>query len=342
MRIGDHFRIGSVTKTFTATVILELVDRQVLSLGDRLSRWEPGVPGAQGITIAMLLGMRSGIWNEGGTGPGGRPSLLSEWVDRHCNGRDPACSGRIWAPQQIVNLAIRQGRAYAPGTWHYSDTDYVILGMIAQDVTDQPFGELVSRLVLNPLRLRHTSFPVTSTAMPSPAAAGYVQGARSTYQRGAVLNPSATFAAGNMISTLRDLQRWSRAFTAGELLRQQTRRLQRKLLSPPAAVPPLAGTGVSATLVLQYGLGLADLSNMLGYNGFLPVDGYSAEMWSLPRGGGTVVVLLNSVALCEGEFLADALNSSLAQVAFGRALHRTGTTEVQCTPASSAPPPSGS
>jgi D-alanyl-D-alanine carboxypeptidase len=332
MALGDHFRIGSVTKTFTASVILELVDRHVLSLSDRLSRWEPHVPGARRITIAMLLGMRSGIWDEGGTGPGGKPSLLSVWASRHCSGRDPACSKRVWTPQQIVNLAIRQGPAYPPGTWYYSDTNYVILGIIAHEVTQQPFAQLVRRLVLNPLHLRHTSFPVGSTAMPKPAAVGYVPGARNRYQRANVLNPSATFAAGNMVSTLRDLQKWSRAFTAGTLLSRRTRRLQRQMFLTPAAAPPLAGTGATATLVTRYGLGLANLSNMVGHNGFLPVDGYSAEMWSLPR-GGTVVELLNSVAVCQGEFLADALNSSLAQVAFGRALYRTATTEVHCTPA---------
>jgi hypothetical protein len=135
-----------------------------------------------------------------------------------------------------------------------------------------------------------------------------------------------------MISTLSDLQRWSRAFTVGTLLTRRTRLLQRRLFLTPAAALPLAGTGATATLVTRYGLGLADLSNMLGHNGVLPVDGYSAEMWSLPR-GGTVVELLNSVAVCQGEFLADALNSSFAQLAFGPALYRTATTVVHCTPA---------
>src|SRR5215469_15638005 len=66
MTLSDHFRIGGITKTFTATVILKLVDQHKLRLTDRLSSWEPGVPGARRITIGMLLGMRSGIWDEGG------------------------------------------------------------------------------------------------------------------------------------------------------------------------------------------------------------------------------------------------------------------------------------
>jgi len=333
MSARDHFRIGSITKTFTATVILELVDRHKLSLSDRLSRWEPRVPGARRITIGMLLGMRSGIWDEGGTGPGGQPSLLSQWAAKHCTGRDPACSERVWTPQQIVNLAIRQGRAYAPGTWYYSDTNYVILGIIARDVTHQPFARLVRRLVLKPLGLRQTSFPVASTAMPRPATVGYIQAADDSYQRADVLNPSATFAAGNMISTVGDLQKWSKAFASGKLLSARTRRLQRQFSLTPDTSLPLAGTGVTTTLVVRYGLGLADLGNLRGHNGFLPVDGYSAEMWSLPRGRGTVISLFNSIAACEGDFLADAANSALAQAAFGSALYRTASAEITCAKA---------
>jgi CubicO group peptidase (beta-lactamase class C family) len=97
MALDDHFRVGSITKTFTATVVLELVDRHLLSLSDRLSAWEPLVPNARRITVAMLLDMRSGFWDEGGTGPGGRESLPSAWVS-----------------QEIVNLAIRQGAVSQP------------------------------------------------------------------------------------------------------------------------------------------------------------------------------------------------------------------------------------
>src|SRR2546423_1262415 len=76
MQLSDHFRIGSVTKTFTATVILELVDQNKLSLDTPIAKWEPNIPNAKRITIRMLLGMRSGIWDEEGLGPEGQPSKL--------------------------------------------------------------------------------------------------------------------------------------------------------------------------------------------------------------------------------------------------------------------------
>ena len=109
MSINDHFRIGSVTKTFTATVILELVDRNKLQLSDRISRWEPNIPHANRITIRMLLDMRSGIWDEGGAGPNGNPSLLSEWLNNNCANKNSPTCGKYWSPESIVNLAIQQG-----------------------------------------------------------------------------------------------------------------------------------------------------------------------------------------------------------------------------------------
>ena len=338
MALDDHFRIGSITKTFTATVILELVDRHLLSLSDRLAAWEPLVPNARRITVAMLLDMRSGIWDEGGTGPGGRESLLSAWVSQHCRGHDPACGKRVWTPQEIVNLAIRQGAAYPPGTWYYSDTNYVILGIIAQDVTHQPFGRLLRGLVLDPLHLRQTSFPTSSLAIPRPATVGYVPDASGRYQPADVLNPSATFGYGNMISTLHDLQMWARDLAEGALLTPRTRRIRDQLMLTGVADYPLAGTGTTTGLVVRYGLGLIDLSNLVGHNGFISPDGYSAEMWSLPNGRGTIVELFNSLALCDNvEYLADAVNTSLAQAAFGSDLYRVASPEISCPDAAVVP-----
>jgi D-alanyl-D-alanine carboxypeptidase len=334
MTLSDHFRIGSITKTFTATVILELVDRHRLRLSDRLSAWEPRVPDARRITVAMLLDMRSGIWDEGGTGPGGKPSLLSQWVSNHCRDHDLACGRRMWSPQEIVNLAIRQGRAYPPGTWYYSDTNYVILGIIAQDVTRRPLATLVRKLVLDPLHLTQTSFPVRSLAIPRPATVGYRPAGGGRYRVANVLSPSATFGYGNMISTLRDLQRWARDLARGALLVPRTSRVRDRVVDTGVTDYPLTGTGVSTSLVLRYGLGLTDLSNLLGHNGFVPPDGYSAEMWSLPRGRGTVVELFNSIATCEGaEYLADAVNTSLVQAVFAPALYRVAGPELGCPPA---------
>lgn len=341
MKLNDHFRIGSVTKTFTATVILELVDRGMLHLSDPLSKWEPAVPNARRITIRMLLNMTSGIWDEGGTGPGGKPSLLSQWIGKHCGLGNPLCSQKIWSPQELVNLAIRQGAAYPPGVWYYSDTNYAILAIIAQDVTGEPFAQLLRRLVLRPLHLRHTSFPTSSVVLPTPATTGYEPNsltAPTQYVPGNILNPSALFGAGNIVSTLGDLEVWARALGTGALLKPATQRLRLKVLPTDIFFLPLAKTGLTTGLVGGYGLGLADLGHLLGHNGVVDPPGYTSDLWYLPSEHATFVVLFNSIALCaDGAPIADASLASISQAVFGADLYTFGSPIVNQCPAVNAP-----
>ncbi len=322
MRLEDHFRIGSATKTFTATAILELVDRHRLSLDQTIAKWEPRIPNARRITIRMLLGMRSGIWDEGGNGPSGRQSLLAKWTNQHCALRSPKPDcGRYWSPQEIINLAIKEGRAaYPPGVYYYSDTNYVLLALIAQSVAHKPFGKLVQQLILNPLNMRQTSFPTRRLAVPAPATSGYMPFPQKTPKRyllGTVPSPSTLFGAGNMVSTLHDLRIWDQALATGTLLKSATQRIRLNMVSLGAAFYPLAGSGFRSTLPLSYGLGIARLGNLIGHNGEVDPFGYTAELWYLPRLRGSVIVLLNSITPCQFSTLSDALAATLSDVAFG-------------------------
>src|SRR3712207_9190983 len=104
---------SSVTKTFTATVVLQLVDERRLALDDTLDTWLPQVQFADRITIRNLVNMTSGIFDEGGPG-----SLLVELAQAQ---RD-----RVWTPEEVVDLAVRQGPVGPPGgPFAYSDTNYV-------------------------------------------------------------------------------------------------------------------------------------------------------------------------------------------------------------------------
>jgi D-alanyl-D-alanine carboxypeptidase len=322
MRLEDHFRIGSVSKTFTATAILELVDRHRLRLDETIARWEPQLPNAKRITIRMLLAMRSGIWDEGGAGPSGRQSLLAKWTNQHCALRaaKPDC-GRFWSPQAIINLAIKEGRAaYPPGVYYYSDTNYVLLGLIAQKVTHEPFGKLVHQLILKPLHMRQTSFPTRRLTLPTPATSGYVAFPRKApkhYLPGTVPSPSTLFGAGNMVSTLHDLRIWARALATGALLEPATQRVRLDVIPIGGAFYPLKGSGFRSTLPVSYGLGIARAGNLLGHNGELDPFGYTAELWYLRSLRGSVVVLLNSITPCQYSTLSDALAATLSDVAFG-------------------------
>src|SRR5262249_20926856 len=157
---------------------------------------------------------------------GGEGSLLSAWVQRNChlNMPSPHCS-KYWKPQRIVDLAIKQGPEYAPGVFNYTDTAYVILGIIAQKVTHKPMSRLFEHMIFRPLHMKHTSFPTRSLKMPQPAAVGHLpklnkaQTAVLGYQRGPLVSPSLLFSAGGIISTLGDLEIWARALGQGTLLK---------------------------------------------------------------------------------------------------------------------------
>lgn len=311
---ATHFRIGSVTKTFTATVILQLVEEHRLRLDEDVDRWEPHLPYAEQITIRDLLDMHSGIFDEGG--PGSTLSKLSA--------QDPA---RAWTPQQVVDLAIADG-SQPPGTWGYSDTNYQLLALIAQRVTGRPFDELVEHRILRPLHLVHTSFPATSLAMPQPAAtpyqialpAGQVVAATS-------VNPSVLGGAGAMISTLPDLTRWARALGEGELLSPSMQRVREQLLPTDVEFPALPGFGATPLVAVGYGLGLEGAYGYFGHNGI--VNGSTSDLFYDPATHTSIVVLFNGEPFevtgtgknQQVQYLpiADALFTSLAEIVAGNA-----------------------
>ena len=325
MSLNDHFRIGSITKTFTATVILELVDRHKLRLNQSIDKWEPRVQNARRITIRMLLNMTSGIWDEGGPG-----SLLSKWVTQHCflNRPSPHC-GKYWKPQQLVDFAIKQGPEYPPGVEHYTDTAYVILGIIAQKVTHKSMGWLLQHMIFNPLHMRHTSFPTRSLKMPKPAPAGHLPVGEKVgtkiilrYVKGPLVSPSLLFSAGGIISTLGDLQIWARALGRGTLLKPGTQRQRLQQVNTGEVFAPLKGTGPTYAVGFGYALGLINAGGLLGHNGAYSVPGYTSDLWYLPRRRASVIVLLNSLTVCSVGFLSDATAMALAEVAFASSLQR--------------------
>jgi D-alanyl-D-alanine carboxypeptidase len=331
MTLADHFRVGSITKTFTATVILELVDRRRLSLDMPIAKWEPNIPNAKRITIRMLLGMRSGVWDEGGLGPEGQPSKLSQWVGENCKPKPTALCGQYWQPQQLIDFAIQEAQpAYPPGsTYYYSDTNYAILGLIAQKVTCRPLGVLMKRLIFDPLHLRQTSLPTHNAQLPTPATAGYIPSpiqAPTSYKPGPVPSPSLFFGAGNIVSTLHDLRIWARALGTGALLKPRTQRERLRLFPSGFALFPLSGFSLTTDLIGGYGLGIATAGGMRGHNGVLSVPGYTADLWYVPHVGGTVIVLLNSLTQCNLGTLPDMTAGTLATLAFGNRLLRTSTT----------------
>jgi CubicO group peptidase (beta-lactamase class C family) len=147
MQAGDRYRIASVTKPFVATVVLQLVSEGRLSLEDSVERRLPGlVPNGAAITVRELLNHTSGLFN-----------YTDDEVWLNAILLDP---GRHWSPRELVRVAVSHPPYFAPGTnWAYSNTNYVLLGLIIEAVTGRKLDQELSERLFGPLALRSTSFP---------------------------------------------------------------------------------------------------------------------------------------------------------------------------------------
>ena len=233
MRVGDRFRVGSITKTFVATVALQLVGAGRLRLEDPVDRWLPGlVPNGQHITIRELLNHTSGVFNYTDD-----PRVLAPYLQ---GDRD-----FVWQPRQLVAIATAHPPLFAPGTsWSYSNTGYILLGLIVEAATGTDLGRQLHRRIFGPLGLRDTSFPTTSPHINGRQAHGYANltpGAPLTDTT--ELSASWAWAAGSIVSTVDDVARFYRALLGGLLLRPD---LLRDMKTTVATGVP--GTG--------YGLGI--------------------------------------------------------------------------------------
>ncbi len=280
---SDSFRIGSVSKTFTATVILQLVDEGRVSLAGTVRTYAPALarryPAIGSRTVAQLLGMRSGL-----------PEYANDAVKLQSSNPQ-----RVWSANQLIALGMRSGPVKPAGgrTSVYTNTNYVILGQIAEAVTKTRFDRLVRQRLLAPLRLRDTVYPLpTDTRLPAPFTRGYVGpgGAEEIQQLGGSVeagadvtrwNPSWGNAAGMMISTIDDLARWANGVSGNALLSPRLQRLR------------LATTPMDASF--RYGLGILKLlpgGRWVGHEGGIP--GWSTWALKDPRTGTVVVTSVNA------------------------------------------------
>ena len=275
--VGDRVRVGSLTKTFVATVVLQLAAEHLLSISDTVSRWLPGlVPGGAGITIRELLQHTSGIYSYTND-PGFLQALFS----------DPT---RVWRPAELVRIAVAHPPVFPPGTsLAYSNTDYVLLGMIIQAATGHPVGQQLQARIFTPLGLRDTYLPYANPHLRTPYAHGYLLG-----QPGAtgpadatVFSPSWAGAAGGIVSTAADLARFYTALLSGKLL--PAAQLQQMMTTIP--IPMGQGVG--------YGLGVESVplpcGTAWGHTGDFP--GYFGNAFTTTGGSSQAVVLVNADGL---------------------------------------------
>jgi D-alanyl-D-alanine carboxypeptidase len=264
--VNGRFRVGSITKSFVATVVLQLSAERRLRLDDPIERHLPGlVPGGAGITVRQLLNHTSGIFNYTEDSEA-LPLVGAEFLAQ--------TRFRTYRPEQLVRIATAHPPYFPPGQgWHYSNTNYILAGLIIEKVTGRPYGHEVERRIIRPLGLRHTYVPGRSPFVPGPHAHGYLgpyAGEDPELRTVDItnVNPTWAWAAGEIISTTADLNRFYTALFGGRLLRPA------QLAEMRATVPVEPG--------YSYGLGVYSLDlpcggRLWGHDG--GIHGYLT--WSL-------------------------------------------------------------
>ncbi|MFC6882331.1 MULTISPECIES: serine hydrolase domain-containing protein [Actinomadura] len=214
--VQGRFRAGSTTKTFTATVVLQLAEEGRLSLDARVESLLPGVVpgGASDITVRQLLNHTSGL----------AEFPDASFFDARGALKDPL---RTWTPAELVAGIRSAPRAFDPpgSDYLYSQVNYVLLGMIIERAGGS-YAREVERRIVRPLRLRDTYVPGTETAIRGPHNRGYVTDGTS-YADVTALNPSILDAAGRIVSSTRDLAAFHRALETGRLLSPASLELMR-------------------------------------------------------------------------------------------------------------------
>jgi D-alanyl-D-alanine carboxypeptidase len=288
--INGYVRIGSNTKTFTATLVLQLVAEGKIGLDTPAADYLPEFGLDPRITVRMLLQHTSGVFNfsgevyDDGTVVPGIPipygTTGQEWVDNRF---------RAYRPQELVELALSKPARFEPGTgWSYSNTNYVLARLLIEKVTGRTYAEEMQRLILGPLGLSGTVVPDASPEIPEPHPHAYYRYEDAGQQKTIDItrqNPSWISTGGDMISTTQDLHTFISALLGGKLLPAP---LLAEMCTPhPTGIPNM-----------DYGLGVFVLTTddggtVISHNG--AAVGHAALMYSTPDGSKTLTGALNCV-----------------------------------------------
>jgi D-alanyl-D-alanine carboxypeptidase len=266
-RADDHVRIGSVTKSFVTTLVLKLAQEHRLSLDDPIAKYVGGVPGGAAITLRQLGNMTAGLPDFFGN-----PQFSFEYL-----------TGERFTPARMLQLGFALPAVFAPGTgWAYSNTNTVLLGLVIEQVTGRTLAEALRAEVFAPLGMRSTTLPAR-VRLPRPYANGYTHQTANGRLGDATFNtPTATWAAGGIVSTVPDLLRAAPLFGTGRpLLNGATQRQRLRWVTFPPN-----------SRIQRYGFGVFGFNGWIGHNGGIP--GYTTITWYLPQERLSLVVSVNS------------------------------------------------
>ncbi|NQU18158.1 MAG: beta-lactamase family protein [Candidatus Saganbacteria bacterium] len=269
------FRIGSLTKTFTCTVLLQLVDENKIGLDDKLVKYFDWVPNAKNITIRQLLNMTSGLHNYSETEEFGK---IFE--------KNPL---KEWPPEQLAKIGVSKKPYFKPGAdFHYSNTNTVLLGMIIEKLTKSSLKAQIEQRIINPLNLKHTYFPKSSGFPEKDYIHGYMT-ENGKLKDWSIMNVSWGWAAGALISNIYDLKNFITVLGRGTLL------------SPSLQKERIAGgfhPKHKEMKTLRYALGCFTAAGFIGHNGGLP--GYVNIAMYNPDKETAILLMMNTQPEGEG------------------------------------------
>jgi D-alanyl-D-alanine carboxypeptidase len=285
MEPTTEVRIASISKVFTAVVVLQLLEEGRLSLDTPLSNWFPEiVPNADRITVRSLLQHTTGLYDY--------------LEDKHFLSEGFQTPAYVWPPSELVAYAAGRPSAFQPdtqGAWDYSSTNYVILGMIVEQVTGNTLAHEMRQRIFVPFGLKHTYFPPDDTVQGT-VARGYRQQVDQTN-----ISLSFAFATANLVSTADDVRRFGDALFGGRLLKAETMEQMFRFKN---------GKGQYNMPMLEYGLGVMRnqleigtgrhrqshkaARTVLGHTGGF--GGFRSALWHEPESGITIALGMNQGA----------------------------------------------
>ncbi|WP_381562351.1 serine hydrolase domain-containing protein [Streptomyces eurythermus] len=271
---GDRFRIGSVTKTFTTVVLLQLVDEHRLSLDAPVNRYLPGLLPDDRITVRHLLSHRSGLYD-----------YSDDMFAASVSGFE-AVRKKVFTYRQLVALSLKKPRTNAPGAaYSYSNTNFVVAGMLVEKLTGQPVRTAYRNRIVEPLKLTDTFYVHPDTAIPGRYTRGYLTPDRAGAELVDATAQTVSWAqsAGALISSARDLDVFYGALLKG------------RLLSAARLADMERFTKVNGTTAYGLGLRRRDLScgvSVYGHTG--AVQGYYTYAFGTKDGGRTLTAMANT------------------------------------------------
>ncbi len=261
------FRIGSNTKTFTNTVMLQLVDEGLLSTEDTLSQFVPGFPRSDEVSMRMLGDMRSGIHSYTDA-----IEFYDEWLNNPL---------RVWTTDELLNISAGYPYLFDPGTsFNYSNSNTVMIGKVIEILTGNTLKHEIHSRIIDHLGLQNTTYHASGSDMPGYHARGYFTDDFDPNWPDATeaWDVSWAQAAGGMVSNVHDLKIYIERMIKGGLLSDSIQQLRLNSL--------LTMHGDSA-----YGIGLFSVHSFLGHNG--GIEGYTSVMLHSLEKDATIIILYN-------------------------------------------------